>query len=188
MTKPEKTTVKNMRMSNNIRDAFVAAVMADVPKIDYEQRIRDAVSKLCEKATPPAVKKMLASEELNHWVNKVHINLNHYNLKGKIDFPNEQVSLVIHGPGTEWFHELAGDAISTIAAEWRKSIETRARLKSSLIAVTSNCTTTTQVAEAFPDFARYLPQSEADAARQLPAIANVVDDFAKAGWPKGKKA
>ena len=37
--------------------------------------------------------------------------------------------------------------------------------------------------EAFPEFEKYLP-SEAQPTKNLPALANVVADLSKLGWPK----
>lgn len=33
------------RLTNDMRNAFIAKVMEDVPQVDYEQKIRDAVNK-----------------------------------------------------------------------------------------------------------------------------------------------
>ena len=43
------------------------------------------------------------------------------------------------------------------------------------------------LADALPEFEKYLPADEPAAVRSLPVVANVVADFVKAGWPKGKQ-
>jgi hypothetical protein len=37
-----------------------------------------------------------------------------------------------------------------------------------------------------PEFEKYLPADEAKAIASLPAVANVLSDFVKAGWPKNQ--
>jgi hypothetical protein len=53
--------------------------------------------------------------------------------------------------------------------------------------VAFTCNTTVQLAEALPEFAKYLPKASAPTSN-LPATDNLVKDFMAAGWPKGKGA
>lgn len=57
-------------------------------------------------------------------------------------------------------------------------------LQTRLKGVAYACTTRKQLEEALPEFSSYLPEEEAKAAKNLPAVANVLSDFVKAGWPK----
>ena len=45
------------------------------------------------------------------------------------------------------------------------------------------------LAEALPQFAKYLPAEPVKGAapRSVPVVIDVVEDFVKAGWPKGQK-
>lgn len=45
-----------MRLTNYMRDAFVKALMQDVPQIDYDQQIRDLAMKRCVERLPPKVR------------------------------------------------------------------------------------------------------------------------------------
>lgn len=183
-TKKTTTVVKPQRLTNTMRDVFVAAVMADVPKTDYETAIRDAVQKAALAAMPPAVKKLYAAEDTKRWVNTSQLHLG-----GRDGLP---------GLGYINFHELPTQnqqELKKLAAEVASDLINarceqhgqREKLRGSLRVAADRCTTTTQLAEALPEFAKYLPQSEAEATRNLPAIANLVTEFTRAGWPKGKK-
>jgi hypothetical protein len=63
----------------------------------------------------------------------------------------------------------------------------RAVLSQRLRAVAYSVSTRKALAEALPEFAKYLPADEAEAMRTVPVIANVVADFVRAGWPKDKR-
>lgn len=182
-TAASKTVVKPARLTNDMRLSFVAAVMADVPKIDYEERIRDAVNKAHNAALPGAVKKMLNDPEHSGYVRIGHATLN-----GHDGLPSgHYLSFNLPAPSDEWLDKLAVSVAEPITKEWCEQEFRLSGLRKKLRTVADSCSTTTKLAEAFPEFARYLPQTDAEATRNLPALANVVADFVKAGWPKGAK-
>jgi hypothetical protein len=76
----------------------------------------------------------------------------------------------------------AMDHLKALAHEQNQA---RTRLRNQLEQAAASATTTKALAEMFPEFAKYLPAEETKA-RNLPAIANVVADFVKAGWPKNQ--
>lgn len=65
--------------------------------------------------------------------------------------------------------------------EDQKVIDARYALKGAINA----CTTLKQLETRLPEFKKYYPTAEKPAAN-LPALANVVADLSKLGWPKGK--
>ncbi len=67
-TTTPKTIVKPARLTQDMRKTFVAAVMADVPRVDHETRIRDAVNKAHAAALPAPVKKLLADPALAEFI------------------------------------------------------------------------------------------------------------------------
>jgi hypothetical protein len=183
-TKPAELPVKAARLSNAMRDSFIAAVMADVPQIDFESRIRDAVNKASAKTLPAAIKKLLADPELSQYVATRSCTLNRHDgiLAGSY------ITFRLPHTSDEDLDKLATEVAETIIKEWNQQVEKTAELRQRLRAVAYTCNTTTTLAEAFPEFARYLPRDEAQATRNLPALTNVVAEFVKAGWPKGKVA
>jgi hypothetical protein len=164
-----------MKLTNTIRDAFVRAAMADVPKIDYQEKtikvvMDDAVSQL-----PPKVRAIYKDKELSRFIF----------VYGKY-FGNSYVSVPCGDKG----FKLTADAAAKVA-EIKESDEAQDKnqkeLSQKLHAVAYACSTRKALVDALPEFEKYLPADEAAACRTLPVIANVVSDFVKAGWPKGAK-
>jgi hypothetical protein len=54
-----------------------------------------------------------------------------------------------------------------------------------LSAIVNGCNTLAQLKKMLPEFVSYFP-TEAEPTKNLPAIANMVADLSKLGWPKGK--
>lgn len=183
-TKPPKTIVKPSRLTNDMRETFIEAVMVDVPAIDFKERIRDAVNKAHQAALPLAVKKMLADPALCDYVKVCSITLNWHD-----DLPHgEYISFRLPALSEEALETEIKKIVEPFLKEWNDQMQAHKDLRDKLRTVAYSCTTTTALAEAFPEFAQYLPQTPAEGTRNLPALANVVSDFVKAGWPKGKKA
>jgi hypothetical protein len=175
--------MKPTRLNNDMREAFIEAVMADVPEIDYAEKIRSAVNKAAHAALPPAVKKLLAAEDTARFVNTCGTTLNKYD-----GLPEGYyVSFRLPAENSDALDKIANEHAKPFAAAWTEQIEARETLRAKLSAVARHCTTRKQLAEAFPEFERYLPADETAAIQNLPALANVVSDFVKAGWPKDKK-
>ena len=57
-------------------------------------------------------------------------------------------------------------------------------LETKLMAAANSCTTRKALVELLPEFEKYLPADQAAACKTLPAVANIMADFVKAGWPK----
>jgi hypothetical protein len=165
-----------MKLTNYIRDAFVTAAMQDVPKIKYDEQIQklahdDAVSQM-----QPIVRSAYCAhpEWFNH-CRKWMVN-----------------SIIVRVPSPESteirFTEAAQKEIDELIAKSREQEAQHDKLRSHLKALAYGCTTRKALAEALPEFEKYLPAEEPKATRNLPAIANLVADFTKAGWPKTKGA
>lgn len=171
------------RLNNDMRDAFIDAVMDDVPKVDYEEKIRDAVNKAAHAALPAAVKKLLASEDTAGFVNIESVAFNrHDNIPDGL-----YVSFRLPASSDKSLRELALGATEELRKAWSEQHASRNSLIKKIRSVAYHCNTRKQLAEAFPEFERYLPADESTAMQNLPALANVVSDFVKAGWPKDKK-
>lgn len=160
-----------MKLTNNLRDAFVRAAMADVPKVDYTEKARDLINKLNKeyqvKAKIDKVDIMrLASSYLNVASQGVYV-------WGLTDIEYATLRADPEVKKLNDLHEAQRKA--------HRELETR------LAGAIAGCNTRKQAVEALPEFEKYLPEDAAVAMRSLPAIANVVTDFVKAGWPKNQK-
>lgn len=162
-----------MKLTNYIRDAFVKAVMADVPKIDYNEQAekiaRNQLSEMLEAAFPGV--KINSKNAI--WLNS-----------GSISMPGDLST--IHGirPDYECLRSTPAWAkmteLNKLYAEQRAK---RNALSSQLRGAAYACNTTKQLRELLPEFDKYLPAEEEKTCRTLPAVANIVADFTKAGWP-----
>ena len=157
-----------MRLTQSMRNQFVNRVMADVPSVDYDTQIADRARQMSRANMPPWLQDCCAR---------------HKDLEGFL-------RTAIHW-GTSTSYYLAGP----LTAENVASLEAlqkakqdqwgeRADLKRKLLDSLAACSTVKQLADTYPEFAKYLPKAaSATFDRTVPA-ANVVADFVKAGWPK----
>lgn len=173
-----------MRLTNTMRDAFVRAVMQDVPYIDYKEQMRKVATDGAIAALPPEVRNAWENPETKDYIKVSYFTVGH-----------GEASMNITLPGTDssgWRHpKLASAAdvkkkIDDLSTKHNAQHEVRKDLEAKIKGAAYAVTTRKALAEALPEFERYLPADEAVATRNLPALANIVADFTKAGWPKGK--
>lgn len=172
-----------MRLTNDMRDAFIRAAMNDVPRVDHREEIRKLVLADAVEALPAAVRKLWDNKALNHWVKTE----THY-------FHHIGVVIPSASPGSSWRrsdHKLSATTLQKVAelkAAMDAADKLHDELKQKLKAAAYGCTTRKQLAALLPEFEKYLPADEVKAIKQnLPAVANIMADFTKAGWPKGKQ-
>lgn len=170
--------MRAVKLTNYLRDAFVRQVMADVPKIDYTELLRKALMKAAADKLPPKVAATWKDPAL-----KVFINTSYANVAGQsVHIPRPESGF------ENWRTEVETDtAVLALAEKHTAQKQHLADLESKVHSVAYGVTTRKALADALPEFAKYLPPDEAAAIRSLPVVANVVADFVKAGWPKGGK-
>ena len=164
-----------MKLTNSIRDAFVRAAMNDVPSVDYVEQYRkvmidDGVAQL-----PPAVRKLWDNKATRDYVNLVHV--------GRYG----EFSVCVPGLSDHKVSTAAAEMGAALKAQSEAQDATRKSLRSKLEQAANSVSTRKALVDMLPEFEKYLPADEAAANRSVPVIANLVADFSKAGWPKGKK-
>jgi hypothetical protein len=82
--------------------------------------------------------------------------------------------------------EATAKKVAVLSEKARATRQTISDLQEKLESVAKSCTTRKQLAELLPEFEKYLPDNAPAASRAVPAIANLVTEFTKAGWPKAK--
>lgn len=163
-----------MKLTNTIRDAFVRAAMDDVPSIDYDEKIRAEAMKAAVALLPAKVRAAWLDKEARQFIATNYLTVGN-------------TSVSAPGVGTnEWREKLRGVCAELVAAEGIQR-EQRGNLRARLKAVAYSVSTRKALADALPEFEKYLPADEAAALRTVPVIANVVAEFVQAGWPKGGK-
>lgn len=165
-----------MKLTNYIRDAFINSAIADVPQTDYDERIRGLIVKDFVDQLPTAVREIWEKESTCEYVYTTYQSF--FNVSAAIPVRrNAERKLTIE----------AQKKLAELAVKSKAQDREIRELKSKLRSVAYSCTTRKKLVELLPEFEKYLPADEQQAAKvMLPAVANVVADFTKAGWPKNK--
>lgn len=165
-----------MKLNKYDREAFIRAVMDDVPEVSYDEQARKLVTTAFVSKLPPKIRASWNDPELRGFVKcdtYFHTpgSLNSLSVP-PVDFATPELKAQLH----------------ELAAKKDEQRKAREALENKVEAVISTCSTLKQAHEQVPEFAKYLPEDrDATGTANLPAIANVVAELTKAGWPKGKK-
>lgn len=166
-----------MRLTKHDKDAFVRAVLDDVPKVDYSEQAQKLVMKHLIGRMPGIVQQ--AYKENPEWIKTAYVNLpSHLQ-----DFHGPALGYVSYGS----FPDELNEQLHTLSDAAKEQSNTRKTLEDKVTGLINSVTTLKAALKNFPEFAKYLP-ADRDAAGtvNLPA-ANVIADLTNAGWPKDKK-
>jgi hypothetical protein len=152
------------------RDAFIRAVMKDIPEIDYLEQFRKAVQADAYATLPPVIKAVVDAD-LAEFLDDFYyhhpgascmsnVHHNHYEYKPSADVAAQ-------------FDELHRQHSEQRDA--RRAIE--GKLRSAIY----SCNTLKQARELLPELAHHLPV-ETTMTAQVPQVAGLVADLTKAGW------
>ena len=154
-----------MKLTKLHKESIVRAIMQDTPPIDKVKRA-EAILAAIVKAMSPEVRKLykVKPSALRH---------------ATVPYTN------IH---RSWGDEMpVGDVtreqIKEIVAPYEKQINERKEMENKLVGAFEGIRTLKQAETTFPEFKKYYP-TEAQPTKNLPALANVVADLSKLGWPK----
>ena len=168
-----------MKLTNYLRNAFVSAVMQDVPVQDFDEQI--------DKACVEAVAKELPEKLRAAWLDPL--------LRCYFDTRGLHVhdDFYVQAPSPLYSYDESNElccriknALLPLAEQGAEARGVRRELEDKLHAVVAGCNTRKQLVEALPEFEKYAPQETAKLAG-LPAVSGVVADLVAAGWPKGGK-
>lgn len=164
-----------MRLTNYMRDAFITAAMNDVPKVAYNEQAEKLAREHLKKTFETIFPGIDSNGPANSWLEKCSVSL-----------PGSLQNIYAIAPS---YRVLETDPkiwpkLSDIAEKHKAQNKALQDLRDKLRNVAYSCTTRKALADALPEFEKYLPEDEAKAIRSLPVVTNVVADFVKAGWPK----
>lgn len=162
-----------MKLTENLREAFVRAAMADVPTIDYREQLQKVVTAAAVNLLPPAV--AAAYKQFPEYIETRHV------YAGSMYFYVPAVQSPV-------FPDDVKQEIKRLDALNDAQNEMLSALRTKLDAAANSVTTRKALADLLPEFEKYLPADKRAATLNLPAVANIMADFARAGWPKGKAA
>lgn len=154
-----------MKLTKLHKQAIVRAIMQDTPPLPrnkWPDEIKAAIVKLMS----PEVRKLYKTKPGA---------LRHRNVEYTTEF-------------SKWGHEIpVGDVtkeqIATIVEPYDKQVRERSDMERKLTAAFEGISTLKQAESTFPEFKKYYP-TEAQPTKNLPALANVMADLTKLGWPK----
>ena len=155
-----------MRLDKYTKSSIIRAIMNDVPMPDKEKR-RAELQAAIVKAMSPEARKLY---------NKTPSALRTYHF-GEIIYTGNWSSrdLVIGDVNSE--------TLTALAKPYEDEDEARRSAKDKIAGIVGGCNTLGQLKKLLPEFVSYFP-TETAPAKNLPAVANVVADLTKLGWPK----
>lgn len=164
-----------MKLTNHARDAFIRAVMNDVPSIGYEERIHQIVMDAAIKSLPKDVQKVWNNPDTRKYIVLKYTSIK--DMTG-VFTPNSEVKIP---PGTQ----LELDKLTKLNITQQNE---RVNLRSKLKNAAYGCNTLKQLREALPDFVKYMPgeyEHVGKVGNRL-AVINPINDFKAAGFPKSE--
>lgn len=166
-----------MKLTNTLRDAFIRAVMNDVPEIDYDSQVETMILEEAVARLPPSLEAIWRkSPDLHAYFNTTYISR----------YVGDRY-IGVHAPCTEEPDDsLDSQELRELCVKAQAQRKLREDLRTRLRACAYGAATRAALAKMLPEFEKYLPTDEAAACRTLPAVANVVADFVRAGWPKSE--
>ena len=157
-----------MKLTKYEKDAIIRAIVQDVPAIDKAKRRTNLQAALVKAMSPEARKLYNRTPSA--------LRTHHF---GDVIYTGAYVSREL----------IVGDVSKEVIADLVKPYETEdnahADTKRKLNAAINSCNTLAQLKKLLPEFISYFP-SETEPTKNLPAVANMVADLSKLGWPKKK--
>ena len=165
-----------MKLTSYHRNAFVRAVIDDIPKIDYSEEIRTAVQNYALSKLPVEIKAIWRNNQLRGFLKTrtgyfggVHVEFPCWSDNSRSD-------------GNEIENSKTVSALIAKATAQRVAIDEVQRKVSSAI---HSVTTLKNAKELLPEFAKYLPLESDPPSKFAPAvIANLSAELVALGWPK----
>lgn len=150
------------------KQAIVRAIMADVPRVDKDKRRKELQAAIVK----------LMSPEARKLFNKTPNALRTYHV-GEITYNGQWGSRDIT------IGDVTDTKVDELCAKYKEEDNARYDIERKLKGIVETCRTVKQLNDRLPEFKKYFPTVEKPVAN-LPAIANVVADLSKLGWPKGE--
>lgn len=154
-----------MRLTKYDKQAIVRAIMADVPKPDRAKR-GPLLQAAIVKAMSPDVRKVYNKSPKALRTKYIGSFVNDYGSRDMI------------------VGDVDASTLEALVKPYEAEDQARREAEYKLKTAVDACGTLKQLETRLPEFKKYFPTAEAPATN-LPALANVVADLSKLGWPKG---
>ena len=168
-----------MRLNKYHKDAFVEAVLQDLPATDYDEIARKLVRDATVERMPAKVRAVYDDKDVRHWLRNEWVGM-----PGSL-----QNFYCITDSNLGEAPEGVKERLLELSQMKREQIEKRNAFKSKLEAAIGSCQTRKQALGLLPEFEQYLPKdTTSTGVSNLPAVCNLVAELVQAGWPKEKKS
>ena len=171
-----------MRLTTIDKNAFVRAVLDDVPQVDYEDQARKLVQQAVYEAMPSELRVVYDNKELRSFLNTGHVFT-------PIGFPH----FFLCGGALLEHHKLRDnrpdiwEQLEELGAKNIAQNNAYNQLRQKLYALINQATTLKKAKQLLPEFIKYLPADrDAQLNKNLPVTTTILSDLTAAGWPKDK--
>lgn len=194
-----------MRLTNSIRSAYVRSVLHDVPKIDFASKIIDLTMKVIREGTPENILALYDSVSAKPYMKLEFVTVSCRVKSEEKKFGNGQFASIqsyIPVPMNLRFEAASAHygssatlevsklsnaglqgQLKELCLEAHETAEARRKAETTLNSLANSCTTVKALAEAAPEFAKYLPSEVGNTLnRSVPALRDVVSTVRAAGW------
>lgn len=166
-----------LKLSKQMRDGIVRAIMSDLPRIDIEQIARDEVLAAAVSRLPEKVRAVWNDQKLRDFLDMRSIGTNCGAIYCRVPGNSRE-----YQPASAIIGEDAWIKFQARCGELRQRNEATAQTERSLRASLAEVATAEQFCERFPGLAKYAPVAPEKAAN-LPATTSLIDSLREAGLP-----
>lgn len=165
-----------MNLTKTDKSAFVRAVMADVPHVDYNEEARKLVEGWDLEAMPEKVKNVYADPALRHYVKESH----------RLRMPGCLSNLWTVTDLEGALSEDRKSELAVLSAKLREQDEKLATVEDRMEGLIASFRTLKKAKESLPEeLHKYLPADrDATGVTNLPTVCSPVDLLKAMGWPK----
>lgn len=156
-----------MRLDKYTKQAIVRSIMNDVPSPDMTKRRADLQAAIA-KAMSPDVRKVFKT--------KPKALRTHYFGDLIYDRTNWSTRDLVVG-------DVDDATLTALSQPYKDEDRARSEVHSKIAGIVEGCSTLKRLQTLLPEFKKYFP-TEQQPTKNLPAVANVVADLTKLGWPK----
>lgn len=155
------------RITKYDKEAIVRAIMNDVPVVDKAKRKAELQANIVKLMSPECRKVFKNTPDA----------LRTYHLGEIIYDGNWSSRDIIRG-------DVPTEKVDELCEKYKEEDKQRHDVRVKIKGAIEACSTYKQLMTRLPEFEKYYPKPDAPATN-LPALANVVADLSKLGWPKG---
>jgi hypothetical protein len=156
-----------MKLTKLTKDAIILSIMNDVPKPDRSKRHAEVQAALLKAMSPECRKVFNRTPDVFE-----------KKYAGRVTYDG-----VRYGTQHVCLGDAPKDALEKALLPYKTEDEARDKANAQLEAAILGCNTLKQLEDLLPEFKKYYPTSH-QPTKNLPALANVVADLTKLGWPK----